>query len=529
MNFTGPRAVRGCWFRIWDFFSHLLSIMFVTAYLAFIVLAGLCVTLEITARRLTSSQATQTAVANPAFRRYQKLFLKAYLLALWADWLQGPYLYKLYRHYNFLESQIAILYVCGLASCVLFAPVAGWLPQFLGRRQTCLLFCLAYSVCCITKLSQDYFMLMLGRVLGGLSTSLLTTVFEAWYVHGHIDVHDFPKEWIPVTFGKVADWNHGLAVGAGLVANLFAEWLGLGPVAPFLFAIPSLAACAWFVLSEWGQEDRQEGASGDKNGPLPNPLNAPKMQMSTWARFWRSCLDGLRCLLSDRRVMLLGGVQALFESVLYIFIFLWTPVLDPHGPPLGIVFSSLMAASMAGSTLFRLATVGSLSTPTWSPALLSSSACFLLLLHADVLYCAWPAPAEGISARLPSARTSLRALFPSSEFSPRPSGSHGAQSRRAGVVSFASSPLGLSGAAGSSRGGVWGRCGGDWQWHQTHVCRMCRDDAGRSACCRQPFHSGQEWCWPETRGDQTGGRNLSCRKMDTGLWTMVLYALSFLY
>uniref|UniRef100_A0A8C1U935 Molybdate-anion transporter n=1 Tax=Cyprinus carpio TaxID=7962 RepID=A0A8C1U935_CYPCA len=275
--------------------------MFVTAYLAFIVLAGLC--------------ATQTAVANPAFRRFQKLFLKAYLLALWADWLQGPYLYKLYRHYNFLESQIAILYVCGLASCVLFAPVASWLPQFLGRRQTCLLFCLTYSVCCITKLSQDYFMLILGRVLGGLSTSLLTTVFEAWYVHGHVDVHDFPKEWIPVTFGKVADWNHGLAVGAGLVANLFAEWLGLGPVAPFLLAIPSLAVCAWFV-----------------------------------------CLDGLRCLLSDRRVMLLGGVQALFESVLYIFIFLWTPVLDPHGPPLGIVFSCLMAASMAGSTLFRLAT-----------------------------------------------------------------------------------------------------------------------------------------------------------------------------
>lgn len=54
--------------------------------------------------------------------------------------------------------------------------------------------------------------------------------------------------------------------------------------------------------------------------------------------------------------MLLGGVQALFESVLYIFVFLWTPVLDPHGPPLGIVFSCLMAASMAGSLLYRLAT-----------------------------------------------------------------------------------------------------------------------------------------------------------------------------
>ncbi|XP_012697189.2 molybdate-anion transporter [Clupea harengus] len=337
--------------------------MFVTAYLALVVLAGLCIALELASRRLSPQQTATTTVANPAFCRFQRLFLRGYLLALWADWLQGPYLYKLYRHYSFLESQIAILYVCGLASCVLFAPVAGWLPQALGRRRTCLLFCLAYSACCITKLSRDYFVLILGRVLGGLSTSLLTTSFEAWYLHRHVHVHDFPKEWIPATFGKAANWNHGLAVCAGLVANLFAEWLGLGPVAPFLLAIPALAACGWVVLTDWGQEERLEGAEGkDKNGPLLGGSNTGSSsssavgRSSAQTRFWRSCLEGLRCLLSDRRVLLLGGVQALFEGVLYIFVFLWTPVLDPHGPPLGIVFSCLMAAGLAGSILYRLAT-----------------------------------------------------------------------------------------------------------------------------------------------------------------------------
>ena len=165
--------------------------MFVTAYLALVVLAGLCIALELASRRLSPQQTATTTVANPAFCRFQRLFLRGYLLALWADWLQGPYLYKLYRHYSFLESQIAILYVCGLASCVLFAPVAGWLPQALGRRRTCLLFCLAYSACCITKLSRDYFVLILGRVLGGLSTSLLTTSFEAWYLHQHM-AHAMP-------------------------------------------------------------------------------------------------------------------------------------------------------------------------------------------------------------------------------------------------------------------------------------------------------------------------------------------------
>lgn len=325
--------------------------MFMTAYLAIVALVVLCVCLELAARRIASPQSTQGTVANPAFLSFQKLFLKTYLLALWADWLQGPYLYKLYQHYSFLESQIAILYVCGLASCVLFAPVAGWLTQLLGRRQTCLLFCVSYSVCCLTKLSQDYFVLILGRVLGGLSTSLLSTAFEAWYVHCHVDVHDFPKEWIPLTFGKAADWNHGLAVAAGLVANLFAEWLELGPVAPFLLAIPSLVACAWMVFSEWGNEEKlEQGGQKDRSNAHVGPQSGPQ------ARFRRACLEGVRFLFTERRVVLLGGVQALFESVLYVFIFLWTPVLEPQSPPLGIVFSCLMAASMAGSSLFRLAT-----------------------------------------------------------------------------------------------------------------------------------------------------------------------------
>ncbi|XP_030229473.1 molybdate-anion transporter [Gadus morhua] len=329
--------------------------MWLTVYLAVILLLALCVFLEITARRLIPPQPASTAVANPAFRKFQTLFLRAYLLALWADWLQGPYLYKLYRHYSFLESQIAILYVCGLGACILFAPFASWLPQALGRRRSCLLFCVTYSACCLTKLSRDYFVLIIGRVLGGLSTSLLSTTFEAWYVHRHTEVHDFPKEWIPITFAKAATWNHVLAVGAGLVANLLAEWLHLGPVAPFILAVPCLGACGWVVLTDWGKEESEGSPEGDKQRPLLGPSAYP-VQASAGARFWQSCQEGLRCLLSDRRVMLLGAVQALFESVLYIFVFLWTPVLDPHDPPLGIVFSCLMASSMAGSLLYRLAT-----------------------------------------------------------------------------------------------------------------------------------------------------------------------------
>eukprot|EP00062_Callorhinchus_milii_P025011 gi/632985529/ref/XP_007909732.1/ PREDICTED: molybdate-anion transporter [Callorhinchus milii] len=304
--------------------------MLAIVYAAFAALLGVCLVLELSACRGSPDGGAQS---NPSFLRFQREYYQVYFLALAADWLQGPYLYKLYQHYQFLESQIAIIYVCGLASSVLFGLVAASLTDRLGRRKSSVLFCLTYSACCLTKLSRDYFVLVVGRVLGGLSSSLLFSAFEAWYVHEHVESHDFPPEWIAGTFSRAAFWNSVLAVGAGIVANLFAEGFGLGPVAPFMLSIPLLVMAGSLALRDWKEN---YGGSGGKLS--------------------RSCLAGLRCLLSDRRVLLLGAIQSLFESVVYIFIFLWTPVLSPYQPPLGLVFSCLMAAGMIGSSLYRVAT-----------------------------------------------------------------------------------------------------------------------------------------------------------------------------
>ncbi|NXS56795.1 MFSD5 protein, partial [Brachypteracias leptosomus] len=267
----------------------------------------------------------------PAFRRFQRGFYQVYLPALAADWLQGPYLYKLYRQYRFLEGQIAVLYVCGFASTLLFGLVSSSLVDRLRRKKSCLLFSFTYSLCCLLKLSRDYLVLAVGRVLGGLSTALLFSAFEAWYLHEHLERHDFPAEWIGLTFSRAAFWNNLLAIGAGGVAEIVAEGFGLGPVAPFMASIPLLVLSGALAVHGWEENYGKKRALG------------------------KSCSDGLRCLLSDRRVLLLGIIQALFESIIYIFIFLWTPVLDPHGAPLGIVFAGFMAASALGSSLYRLA------------------------------------------------------------------------------------------------------------------------------------------------------------------------------
>ncbi|NWI61259.1 MFSD5 protein, partial [Calyptomena viridis] len=263
----------------------------------------------------------------PAFRRFQRQFQLGFLPALAADWLQGPHLFQLFQSRGFLQSQSAALYSCAFASSLGFGLVSTFFMDRLGRKRSCVLSSLLCSVSCLLQLSWDFLALAAGRILGGVGTSLLFSSFECWYIHEHLERHDFPREWIPSTFSQVALWNGVVAVAAGAVAELLVQ--GLGPVAPFVAAVPFLAFSGIFAGKNW---DENYGKGG-----------------------W--CGAGPRW---DPRQLLLGAVQGLVEGVILIFIFLWTPALEPLGIPLGMAFSGFMAASAVGSALFRRGVSGGL-------------------------------------------------------------------------------------------------------------------------------------------------------------------------
>jgi predicted MFS family arabinose efflux permease len=54
-----------------------------------------------------------------------------------------------------------------------------------GRRTAGLAYVVTYSLSCCTKHSPNFWVLMVGRVLGGIATSLLYSAFESWLVAEH--------------------------------------------------------------------------------------------------------------------------------------------------------------------------------------------------------------------------------------------------------------------------------------------------------------------------------------------------------
>ncbi|KAJ1702206.1 hypothetical protein LUZ63_001985 [Rhynchospora breviuscula] len=295
-------------------------------YLVFGGLAAVVAALELSK---TSKDRVNT---SSAFNSFKNNYLVVYSLMMAGDWLQGPYVYFLYSQYGFDKGDIGRLFIAGFGSSMLFGTIVGSLADKQGRKRACITYCITYILSCITKHSPQYKVLMVGRILGGIATSLLFSAFESWLVAEH-NKRGFDPQWLSLTFSKAIFLGNGLvAIISGLFANLLADNLGFGPVAPFDAAACFLAIGMAIILSSWSEN------YGD---PSENKDLLSQFKVAATA------------IASDEKIALLGAIQSLFEGSMYTFVFLWTPALSPNEEdiPHGFIFATFMLSSMLGSSV----------------------------------------------------------------------------------------------------------------------------------------------------------------------------------
>ncbi|XP_057950806.1 uncharacterized protein LOC131145636 isoform X2 [Malania oleifera] len=295
-------------------------------YLVFGALAFVVAALEL------SKSNKDRVNTSPAFNSFKNNYLLVYSLMMAGDWLQGPYVYFLYSQYGFGKGEIGQLFIAGFGSSMLFGTIVGSLADKQGRKRACVTYCITYILSCITKHSPHYKVLMLGRVLGGIATSLLFSAFESWLVAEH-NKRGYDQQWLSVTFSKAIFLGNGLvAILSGLFGNILVDALSLGPVAPFDAASCFLAIGMVVILSSWSENYGDTSESKDLLTQFKGAAVA---------------------IASDEKIALLGAIQSLFEGSMYTFVFLWTPALSPSDEdiPHGFIFATFMLASMLGSTI----------------------------------------------------------------------------------------------------------------------------------------------------------------------------------
>lgn len=98
------------------------------------------------------------------------------------------------------------------------------------------------------RLVNSYPLLFLSHILSGLSTALLYSVFESWYVSEHTS-RGFPAEWRARTFAVATLLNSVVAILAGLLANSLVDIWGFR--APYIASMVLVCFVALMVTTTW--------------------------------------------------------------------------------------------------------------------------------------------------------------------------------------------------------------------------------------------------------------------------------------
>lgn len=331
------------------------------------VLALMTAFIKVSDRIATKDNAKDESSPKPvAIKSLQIRFLSVFWLLRCADWLQGPYFYEVYssKIFNGAPATLATvsrLFLTGFASTALFGPIVGRASDSKGRKRGTLAFALLYSLGAASTKSNLLGVLLIGRVLSGIGTSLLFSAPEAWLV-GEATSEEMGEEG-----GKYLGETFGLAyAGDALVAILAGQFASMahgvrGATGPFELSIGFLAAGAALASFLWKENKAEKTTASDGEQSEP------------------TIRDAIKVVKDDPNIMLVGAVQSLFEAAMYIFVLQWPPAISAiiankfggAATPYGTVFSCFMASCLLGSTIFGQLAKRNVSTETSTSAMLS--------------------------------------------------------------------------------------------------------------------------------------------------------------
>ena len=272
------------------------------ALASFVALSGIALTCVLVRHSLESRN--QQKQQSAEFRSFQRSYLSVYVVIMLADWLQGTHMYTLYSKYAVTNPSVSVgsLFFTGFMAAGLLGTFTGPLVDKYGRKRACLVYVALELVINTLEHLNSMPLLLLGRVLGGVSTSLLFSAFEAWMVTEH-RARGFPEAWIGVTFGHCAVWNGATAIVAGFAAQLAADTLG--DIGPFQLAMV-LTALAGALMAPWA-----ENYGGDGGGDGAAAVTATGAEASDIG-----LLGAWRAVRSSTPLLLVGTVYALFEGAM---------------------------------------------------------------------------------------------------------------------------------------------------------------------------------------------------------------------
>ena len=288
----------------------------------------------------------------PVIATFQRYYLPVFWLLRTSFWMSGPFFFPVYASKTDSFATVGHIFHTGFAAAAILLPATASLVSagFTDEKSGTMAAALLYGVGALSTQYSSLPILFAGRALGSIGTGLLNVMPEAWLSSEMQKSGADPYgRWLSDTFATAFAFDSLVAIGAGRLASWSAESLGVGPMGPFRVSPMFLLVAIGIVGILWTDTD-VPSKNDDKVGNKDNGLSLKK---------------AFQVILSDRKIVMVGLVQCLFEASMYIFVLNQAPAIRSAAAdyfagadaaafaiPSGIVFGCFMAACLIGSNLY---------------------------------------------------------------------------------------------------------------------------------------------------------------------------------
>eukprot|EP00754_Rhynchopus_humris_P007901 Rhum_TRINITY_DN13618_c0_g1::Rhum_TRINITY_DN13618_c0_g1_i1::g.62036::m.62036 len=202
-----------------------------------------------------------TATGDAARERSVAMrYLVVFLTWKLGDWMQGPYFHEVYLEKARGDVQaVAWYFLTGFLAAMVGGVFAGSVVDARGRRFGSVCGALGFAAAAWSVTAWDANVLLVGRVAGGVATSLLFTAPEAWLV-GECARAGLRPGFLGGFFGWVYFLDSVVAIVAGYAANASVAALGRSTAA---FEVSGVASCVAALLAVllWTENPRPAAAA----------------------------------------------------------------------------------------------------------------------------------------------------------------------------------------------------------------------------------------------------------------------------
>jgi len=254
-------------------------------------------------------------------------FLPVFFVVKLADWLQGTNMYTLYVSYGV---NAGLLFTAGFCCSAISATFVGSFVDKYGRKNACLVYCALEIMIQVLEHVPNFHVLLLGRILGGISTSLLFSAFESWLLSEH-DSENLSDHELEEIFSATSKMNGLAAILAGFLAKIGHSISG--DLGPFQISLALTMLAAGMIKFSWKEN------FGHGSFEVAHDRRIEKLAVT-------------------KAILKIGVLQTIFEGATYIFVFTWVPSIlvsakSETRPSTELIFSSLMIALSLGGALFE--------------------------------------------------------------------------------------------------------------------------------------------------------------------------------